>query len=136
MDLNQITETVKKLHPGASYVIEYETSAYLKTGQEITKRVKRAVRLGVRYSHMKHMIGKQAKPLNVIWVIDRYVYLDSKGYKLRVTNGAFGKAAMTYHDQNGDVDEKDVEPSSGYRPVVQCIKLENVIAIYKKGERV
>jgi len=107
MDLKQISNIIAKLHAGASYTVVYEKDGQLK---------KRPYRLGVRYGNMKHMVGLKPGPLpgNGKWIIDKYVYEDSKGYKLRVTNDAFGGP-------------KD-------RPIVQAIKLENVRAIMKKGE--
>lgn len=108
MDLKQISNIIEKLHAGASYNVMYVTHGELKT---------RPVRLGVRYSNTKHMAGLHAGPLpgNGKWVIDRYVYEDNNGLKLRITNGAFGS-----------------DPS---KPIVQCIKLENVLAIIRKGEQ-
>lgn len=106
MDLEQIHNIIEKLHGGASYNVKYVKDGLVKV---------RPVRLGVRYSNTKQMAGLTAKPLpgHGRWVIDRYVYEDDKGYKLRITNGAFGS-----------------DPS---KPIVQCIKLENVLAIIRKG---
>ena len=102
-----MSSIVKKLHAGASYTIMYESNGELKT---------RPARLGVRYSNTKHMAGLTAGPLpgNGRWVIDRYVYQDSNGFKLRITNGNFRWCKG--------------------KPIVQCIKLENVKAIFRKGE--
>lgn len=107
MDLDKIRQISKSLHFGASYNVKYVKDGVVKV---------RPARLGVRYGNTKAMLGSTPKPLpgNGHWVIDRLVYQDDKGYKLRITNGAFGS------DPN--------------KPVVQCIKLENVLAIIKNGE--
>lgn len=139
MDLNQIKEIVKKLHAGASYVVVYQSKAATLDGLEAIKLTKKPCRLGVRYGHLKHMLGQtpQALPGNGHWVLDKYVYEDANGLKLRITNGAFGKAKSTYSDAAGnkiDADRIVHKAGRSFQPIVQCIKLENVVAIEKKGE--
>lgn len=140
MNLEQISSIISKLHPGASYVVVYKTAASTVNGEAAFKITHKPCRLGVRYSHLKHMLGhkSQALPGNGKWVIDKYVYEDTNGYKLRITNGAFGKPTSTYVDaSNNSIDPQCIvrKAPKSFIPIVQCICLENVIAIMKKGKK-
>lgn len=137
MNLERISSIIPKLHPGASYVVVYEAKAWLADGvTEIKKVVKRPVRLGIRYAHVGNVPDFKPKPLpgNGRWVIDRFVYEDNKGYKLRVTNGAFGKSVSHYYDGETEISSDKCWHSAKKPPIVQSLKLENVIAILRKGE--
>ena len=139
MNLDQINNTVKKLHAGASYVVVYMTPAITLDGSVAYKITSKPCRLGVRYSHLKRMKGLRANPLpgNGKWVIDRFVYEDNNGFKLRITNDAFGKPKSTYVDASNNLVDPSIilnHQARSFTPIVQCIKLENVIAIKKGGE--
>lgn len=138
MTLDEIKEKITQLHNGAAYNVTYKTAVQKLDGSDAWKVVRAAFRMGVRYSHLKQNVGKQVGglPGNGHWIIDRYVYQDNNGLKLRVTNGAFGKRKIVYEDTAGnklDPSSIKITKSKGFTPIVQAIKLENVIAIEKKG---
>lgn len=139
MNLEEFENIRKKLHAGAAYVVVYKAKAWLADGKtEIEKIVTRPCRLGVRYGNLKDKAGKHVNslPADGQWVIDRFVYIDNKGYKLRITNGAFGKAKSTYYKDGVLIDADKCWHSNRQNcSPVQCVKLENVICIKRKGER-
>ena len=139
MDLEQIRQVVSKVHGGASYVVTYRKEVMTVDGEVAFKITSKPCRLGVRYSKLKQMKGltPHSLPGNGHWIIDKYVYEDANGYKLRITNGAFGKPKVVFESREGDMIDRSriiATKSSGYVPIVQCIKLENVISIKRKGE--
>ena len=138
MDLEKMRDIVKKLHGGASYVVVYKKQMKAIDGSIVIKTTYKPCRLGVRYNNIKQMVGLKAGPLpgNGHWVIDKYVYEDNNGYKLRITNGAFGKSKSRYERLDGSEVDRDkvAADNSSHAPIVQCIKLENVISIMSKGE--
>ena len=138
MTLEQISNIIPKLHAGASYIVTYRAKAWLADGVTVIEKiVRKPCRLGVRYSNMQCMVGYSAQPLpgNGKWVIDKYVYEDNNGYKLRISNGAFGKAKSKYYAQGIELDPSICWHSSRKAPAVQCVKRENVISIERKGEK-
>lgn len=137
MEFEQAKQIIARLHNGASYKVEYKTEVVKVDGSAAWKVVKAAFRMGVRYSNLKQNVGKHVNKLpgDGKWIVDRYIYQDNNGLKLRVTNGAFGKRKIRYEDANGNELNPatiKITTSKGFTPIVQCIKLENVISIDDK----
>lgn len=137
MDLDKIKSIVQKLHAGASYVVVYKKQMKALDGSIVLKTTYKPCRLGVRYNNIKQMVGFKAGPLpgNGHWVIDKYVYEDNNGLKLRITNGAFGRSKSSYARLDGSEVDRDkvAAENRSNAPIVQCIKLENVISVMRKG---
>ena len=138
MDLVNAKQIITTLHNGAAYSVEYKTAVKTTSGADAWKVVKATFRLGVRYANLKQNVGKTvgSLPGNGKWIVDRYIYQDNNGYKLRVTNGMKGKRKIHYEDTSGNMLQPSdivMKSSSGFVPVVQSIKLENVISIDKKN---
>lgn len=138
VNLEKAMQIHTMLRKGASYNIVYTTDCVDVNGNHVTKHVRRAVRLCVSYAKLKQNLNKQvgSLPGNGKWLIPNFIYQDNYGLKMRITNGAFSKIDVRYYDDAGhDVNPSDVKRrSSGYAPIVQSIKLDNVISIERKGE--